>query len=116
MRLKTLEKFLLKAQNMTDCIIHRWLSRIKYSTVPRLQEPVDQAVDSTVVRRLVNQRHPNAQRDGNVNEALEVTHSTLKLDAAPFQEGVQAGKHILHELPACQMAKLRSWSKSCKMM
>jgi len=34
------------------------------------EEPMDQGVDSTV--------------------ALEVTHSTLKLDAAPFQEGVQA--------------------------
>ncbi len=65
MRLKTLEKFLLKVQNMTDYIIHCWLSyvekRMKYSTVPRLQEPVDQAVDSTVVRRLVNQRFPTPQ-------------------------------------------------------
>ncbi len=51
------------------------------------------------------------------DEALEVTHSTLKLDAAPFQEGVQAGKHILHEgYQPARMAKLRSWSKSCKMM
>lgn len=33
------------------------------------------------------------------DEALEVTHSTLKLDAAPFQEGVQAGNGACIHLP-----------------
>lgn len=75
MRLKTLEKFLKRKGKTarlinTAYIIHYWLSYVVFSEfsihhcpIPSLQEPMDQGVDSTVVRHLkVNQLCRSWQR------------------------------------------------------
>ena len=74
MRLKTLEKLLKRKGKTwlinTAYIIHYWLSYVVFSEfsihhcpIPRLQEPMDQGVDSTVVRHLkVNQLCRSWQR------------------------------------------------------
>lgn len=74
MRLKTLEKFLKRKGKTwlinTAYIIHHWLSYVVFSEfsihhcpIPSLQEPMDQGVDSTVVRHLkVNQLRRSWQR------------------------------------------------------